>query len=67
MTACVVWGGVFFLLGLLFVFSPGMLQKANNLGNRLLFSDERAFIYRRMAGIILFLLGAFILYRGLRL
>ncbi|MFH1904921.1 MAG: hypothetical protein ABIK53_05310 [bacterium] len=67
MIACVVWGGVFFLLGLLFLFFPDLLQKTNNLGNRLLFSDERAFIYRRIVGIILFLVGAFILYRGLRL
>ena len=67
MIGFILWGGIFFLLGLLFIFSPGMLQKTNNLGNRLLFSDEKAFIYRRIAGIILFLMGAFILYRGLRL
>jgi len=67
MITCIIWGAVFFLLGLLFLFFPGMLQKTNNLGNRLLFSDERAFIYRRIVGIILFLAGAFILYIGLRL
>ncbi len=66
MKFCLIFGALTFLLGISFLFAAGLLSKANNCGNRILFTDERAFIYRRTCGIMLLLAAIFLLWTGIR-
>jgi len=62
MISCIILGVISFLSGLLFLFAPQTLLKANQVGNRILFSDERAFLYRTVVGIILFAVAGLFFY-----
>ncbi len=66
MKFCLIFGSLTFLIGISFMFAPGLLSKANNCGNRILFTDERAFVYRRICGIMMLAAAAFLLWTGIR-
>ncbi len=66
MKFCLILGSLTFLLGISFMFASGLLSRVNNCGNRILFTDERAFIYRRICGIIMLAAAAFLLWTGIR-
>ncbi len=66
MKFCLILGSLTFLLGISFIFAPGLLSKANNCGNRILFTDERAFVYRRICGIMMLAAAIFLLCTGVR-
>ena len=53
---------LFFAIALFFF--PKQLQSWNETGNRILFTDERAIIYRKMAGVILLILSAVFVFIG---
>ena len=53
---------LFFAIALFFF--PKKLQEWNEQGNRILFTDERAIIYRKMAGIVLLALSAIFIVVG---
>jgi len=52
-----VVGILSFLFSIALFFFPEQLKKLNDLGNRILFTDERAIVYRKLAGIFLLCLG----------
>ena len=64
---CLAFGSLTFILGILFLFAPRLLSKLNNAGNRILFTDEGAFIYRRLCGIILLGAAIFLFWTGIKL
>ena len=64
MGVCLVLGIVLFLAGISFIFFPGLVAKLNKLGNKILFTDERAFIYRRICGLLLFVFAIFLIWTG---
>ena len=53
---------LFFALALFFF--PRQLQSWNEKGNRILFTDERAIVYRKMAGFVLLALSAIFVFIG---
>ena len=67
MKTCLILGCILFFLGISFIFAPRLLSKLNNFGNRILFTDERAFIYRRFCGIILLAVAVFLFWTGVKL
>ena len=67
MEFCLTFGALTFALGILFIFAPGLLSRLNDSGNRILFTDEKAFIYRRICGIILLVAAIFLFWTGIRL
>ncbi|MBN1522070.1 MAG: hypothetical protein JW928_06010 [Candidatus Aureabacteria bacterium] len=57
MAVLLIIGIVSFLFAMALFFFPHQLRSLNELGNRILFTDERAIIYRKMAGFVLLVLS----------
>ncbi|MDO9574378.1 MAG: hypothetical protein Q7I94_05220 [Candidatus Contubernalis sp.] len=58
----IVLGVLMVIVGLLYLFSPGLLVKLNEWGKRTLFSDEWTVGHRLLMGIFFLLVGLFVLY-----
>ncbi|MCM8763609.1 MAG: hypothetical protein NC927_00765 [Candidatus Omnitrophica bacterium] len=55
-------GAVILISGLILCFAPGLIKKLNDLGKRLLFSDEGVLKHNLKIGILFIVLGVIILY-----
>ncbi|MCK5708452.1 MAG: hypothetical protein KAI43_12455 [Candidatus Aureabacteria bacterium] len=64
MIILIVIGVVSFLFAIALFFFPDQLKKMNEMGNQILFTDERAIVYRKIAGILLLLLSFLFFFIG---
>lgn len=59
-----ILGIVFFVFGLLYFFCPGMVEKINRAGRKVLWKDEWSTGHRVCAGIFFLVAGTFVGYVG---
>ncbi len=57
MITILVIGIISIIFGILFVFSPTLLEKINEWGNKIIITDDFAISYRHISGILLILIG----------
>ena len=61
--ALVIIGAISLVMGILFVIKPILLVRLSDLGNRVIFSDEKVDSHPRIFGAILLSAGFYIIYR----
>jgi hypothetical protein len=67
MTLLLTIGIISFFFAMALFFFPYQLRKLNEVGNRILFTDERAIVYRKIAGGVLLIIGMVFVYIGYRM
>lgn len=58
-------GALFLFFSLLFFFAPRLIIKISEIGNKLLFTDDRSVAHRYWSGLILLLMSLVMFYLGL--
>ena len=66
MIIVLIAGIIAIIFGILFMFSPNLLEKLNELGNRIVSTDEIAIIYRHISGVLLIIIGIILFVIALR-
>jgi hypothetical protein len=58
----IVFGSVFLFFSVLFFFSPKLIVKISEVGNRLLFTDHNTVAHRYWSGLILLIMSLVMFY-----
>lgn len=64
MIMLLVIGVISFLFAMAFFFFPDELKNISEKGNRIMFTDERAIIFRKKAGVILLIVSVIFFIMG---
>jgi len=61
-----VCGIVIFIVGILIIIAPKVIQKLNEIGNKVIFNDDKTLKHRYIFGIIFIFIGGLMVYLSVR-
>ncbi len=61
MLTILIIGIIAILFGIIFIFFPKLMERLNEIGNKIIATDDKTFMYRNLSGVLFITLGIILL------